>query len=109
MGGAIQVKGNYAKLTKNTFNKNTAKQSGGAAYLEGTKITVTSNKFTYNKAGKKAVGGAIRISGKSATITKNTFTKNTAVAGFAVWGSGASKKVSGNKVSPKGKNQIRWG
>ncbi|WP_298501583.1 right-handed parallel beta-helix repeat-containing protein [uncultured Methanobrevibacter sp.] len=108
LGGAVQIKSSSANIKNNEFSENVAKSSGGAAYIEGAKITLDSNTFTKNKAGAQSVGGAVRFSGNDGIITKNKFTGNTAKVGFAIYGSGELKKLSGNTYSPKKTNTERW-
>ena len=108
LAGALEIKSNNANIKNNEFTENVAKSSGGAAYIEGAKITMDKNTFTKNQAGSKNVGGAVRWSGNDATVTNNKFIDNTANVGFAIYGSGEIKKLSGNTYSPKKTNTERW-
>ena len=108
LAGALEVKSSSANIKNNEFTENVAKSSGGAAYIEGAKITMDKNTFTKNQAGSKNVGGAVRFSGNDATITNNKYVGNTANVGFAIYGSGELKKLSGNTYSPKKANTERW-
>ena len=108
IAGATLIKSSKAIIKNNEFSGNVAKSSGGAAYIEGAKITLDSNTFTKNKAGAQSVGGAVRFSGNDGVITKNKFIGNTAKVGFAIYGSGELKKLSGNTYSPKKTNTERW-
>ena len=108
LAGAAQIKTSSASIKNNEFTENSAKQSGGAAYIEGTKITLSGNTFTKNQAGSTSVGGAVRWTGTNAVITNNKFVSNTAKVGFAIYGSGEDKKISGNTYSPKKTDTERW-
>ncbi|WP_298501580.1 right-handed parallel beta-helix repeat-containing protein [uncultured Methanobrevibacter sp.] len=108
IAGATLIKSSNAIIKNNEFSGNVAKSSGGAAYIEGSKITLDSNTFTKNQAGVQNVGGAVRFKGNDGIITKNKFIANTAKLGFAIYGSGEFKKLSGNTYSPKKASAEKW-
>lgn len=98
VGGAIASIGSESTLTMkgatNAFTNNTAGQSGGAVYAEGTTLigaTGGQNTFTNNTSGDK--GGAIASVGAESTLTilgaENVFAENSSVGqGGAVYGDG---------------------
>jgi len=74
-GGLYARTKGHVTLTNNTFSENTAKESGGGAYVEGSG-TLINNTFTENTASH---GGGVRVSNNS-SLTNNTFRGNTATS-----------------------------
>ena len=75
-GGLYAISKGHVTLTNNTFSENTAKESGGGAYVEGSG-TLINNTFTENTA---CHGGGVCVSSNKSSLTNNTFRGNTATS-----------------------------
>ena len=100
LGGAIRWNGatsNSGLITKNKFENNDA-ESGGAIYVAGSGITITSNTFDGHKSTKYA-GGTIDIKGDSAVISNNNIANShSKTSGGAIYIDGKSAKITNNDI-----------
>lgn len=97
-GAAAYIRGSKATITGNTFTDNSAAGSAGAVYLDtGGQATVSKNTFTTNKASN--YGGALYSRGTGNKITDNTFIMNTDPNSkrTAIVSTGTGATVSNNK------------
>jgi len=101
-GGLYTRTTGHVTLTNNTFTGNTAKSSGGGAYVRDTS-TLTDNRFTENTSGDNG-GGIYYSSINSLTLTNNTISENTASSqGGGIW-----VKFISNSYTGKLYNNIIW-
>ena len=111
IGGAIGFSGYRLNLKDSTFTNNSANQ-GGAIYIDGTglvvssiKVTIANSKFTGNDPEE---GGAIYVSAGETIVKENTeFTENSADYGGAIYvANGATLTVDTVKFT---KNTAQYG
>ena len=91
-GGIYNGPDSAVTINKSTFLKNQAPYGGAVCNLDNDKVTIADSKFTENKV--TYVGGAIHNTKKVvASITNSTFNKNTATNGAGIG------NVNNNKIT----------
>ena len=99
-GGAIIITGNYATLSKSTFNDSYAGVGGGAIFISGHDVNITDSVFTHSRAGTKdgtGIGGAIYILGEYCLIDNCTIEDaNATQYGGAIYIEGNYTTVAAN-------------
>ena len=93
-GGAVYMSGTGKSLTvfNTTFLMNTASESGGAIYVQGTTVTAMECNFKSNTAATGS-GGAMYVQGATVTAMECNFTLNTAIHYY--YGNGGAIYMSG--------------
>ena len=93
LGGAIYIKGNYAKISGSDFDESAA-YSGGIIYLEGNYCNVSDSSFNGGSASND--GGAMYSTGSYSTVTNSNFTYNGAQGngGAMYWYGGSNSKYN---------------
>lgn len=100
-GGAVYMTGGAVTMTSNAFLNNfTPNGSGGAIYVSGGSLAIVSSSFSNNYA-EGGSGGAIDMSSGSLTVTNSIFLINSAAVGQggAICVSGGSVAVADSIIS----------
>jgi len=74
-GGAVYVESGNLVMADSTFFQNTVNDEGGAVFVDsGNDVSITNSSFEQNTA--NSIGGAVFVRTKDVSITKSTFTLN---------------------------------